>query len=102
MKEIRLNLTPGKGEVSTDIYGQFIELLGDCVYGGVYDENSSLSDENGIRLDVLEKAKELLAGQTLSVADIGRMVGYDNPSYFASVFRNEVGVVPREYRDRFA
>lgn len=59
MKEIRLNLTPGKGEVSTDIYGQFIELLGDCVYGGVYDENSSLSDENGIRLDVLEKAKEL-------------------------------------------
>ena len=50
----------------------------------------------------MEKAKELLAGQTLSVADIGRMVGYDNPSYFASVFRNEVGVVPREYRDRFA
>ena len=31
----------------------------------------------------MEKAKELLAGQTLSVADIGRMVGYDNPSYFA-------------------
>ncbi len=50
----------------------------------------------------MEKAKELLAEQTLGVADIGRRVGYDNPSYFASVFKNEVGVVPREYRDRFA
>ncbi len=50
----------------------------------------------------MEKAKELLAEQTMSVADIGRRVGYDNPSYFASAFRNEVGVVPREYRDRFA
>ena len=59
MKEITIRLNEGQGTVSADIYGQFIEHLGDCVYGGVYEKNEKLSDENNIRLDVLEKVKEL-------------------------------------------
>ncbi|MBR6524952.1 MAG: hypothetical protein IKT57_03170 [Clostridia bacterium] len=48
-----------KGQVSPMIYGQFIEQLGDCVHGGIYDEHSVFSDEKHIRLDVLEKVKRL-------------------------------------------
>ncbi len=59
MKDISITLTQGKGVASADIYGQFIEHLGDCVYGGVYDKDNPLSDQNGIRLDVLEKVREL-------------------------------------------
>ena len=59
MKEMKLHLAEGKGTVSPMIYGQFIEQLGDCVHGGVYDENSELSDEKHIRLDVAEKVKKL-------------------------------------------
>ena len=59
MKEITIRLNEGQGAVSADIYGQFIEHLGDCVYGGVYEKNEKLSDEKNIRLDVLEKVKEL-------------------------------------------
>ena len=47
------------GKISPLIYGNFVEHLGRCVYGGVYDPDSALSDENGLRKDVLEAARDL-------------------------------------------
>ena len=47
------------GEVSPLIYGNFVEHLGRCVYGGIYEKGSSLSDEKGFRKDVMEAVKEL-------------------------------------------
>jgi len=47
------------GQVDKNIYSNFVEHLGRCVYGGVYDPGSPLSDENGLRKDVLEAAKGL-------------------------------------------
>jgi len=41
-------------------YGQFIEHLGRCIYGGVWvGEDSKILNVNGFRLDVLEAVKEL-------------------------------------------
>jgi len=59
MKNITLSLTPTAGTVSPNIYGQFIEHLGDCIDGGIFDDKNTLSDANGIRLDVLEKVQKL-------------------------------------------
>ena len=59
MKPVSIRIKEARGAVSPMIYGQFIEHLGDCVYGGVYDKKSNLSDEKGIRLDVLEKVRRL-------------------------------------------
>jgi len=47
------------GTISTLQYGQFIEHLGRAVSGGIYDEHSALSDQEGFRKDVLEKVQEL-------------------------------------------
>jgi alpha-L-arabinofuranosidase len=47
------------GEIDPKLYGNFIEHLGRCIYGGVFDENSPLSDANGYRRDVLDAAKKL-------------------------------------------
>ncbi len=57
--EIRINTSQSEGTVSPFIYGQFIEYMGKCIDGGVFEEGSPLSDNRGFRLDVLEKAKEL-------------------------------------------
>lgn len=46
-------------DISPNIYGQFIEFLGHCINGGIYDKGSALSDENGFRKDVMEKVKQL-------------------------------------------
>src|SRR5215469_16995780 len=47
------------GEIDPKIYGNFIEHLGRCIDGGVFDERSPFSDDNGFRKDVLEGAKDL-------------------------------------------
>ena len=42
------------GAVDRGIFGGFIEHLGRCIYGGIFEEGSPLSDERGFRRDVLE------------------------------------------------
>ena len=36
------------------MYGQFVEYMGRCIDGGIFDEDSPLSDSRGFRRDVLE------------------------------------------------
>lgn len=45
--------------IDPKIYGNFIEHLGKCIYGGVYDPDASLSDERGFRTDVIDAVKRL-------------------------------------------
>jgi alpha-N-arabinofuranosidase len=44
--------------INPNIYGAFIEHVDRCLYGGVYEENSPLSDKNGFRKDVMKAASE--------------------------------------------
>jgi alpha-L-arabinofuranosidase len=56
---IKIDIDRQIGTIDKNIYGNFVEHLGRCVYGGIYDPESPLADEKGIRLDVLEAAKGL-------------------------------------------
>lgn len=47
------------GDVDKRIFGSFIEHLGRAVYGGIYQEGSLLSDEQGFRKDTLKLVREL-------------------------------------------
>ncbi|MEO6718868.1 MAG: alpha-L-arabinofuranosidase C-terminal domain-containing protein [Ferruginibacter sp.] len=57
--KIKIDLDRVIGEVDKNIYGNFVEHLGRCVYGGVYDPGNPLSDKNGYRKDVMEAVKDL-------------------------------------------
>ncbi|MBQ8956763.1 MAG: AraC family transcriptional regulator [Lachnospiraceae bacterium] len=49
----------------------------------------------GLRMD---KAKELMRDQSISVKDICTQVGYSDPNYFSRIFKKTVGKTPTEYR----
>ncbi len=59
MARIKIDLDRRIGPVDPRIYGGFIEHLGRCIYGGIFDEGSPLSDEHGFRRDVLEALRAL-------------------------------------------
>src|SRR6202167_2360436 len=56
---IKVDTERAIGDIDPKIYGNFIEHLGRCIEGGVFDEKSPLSDSNGFRKDVLAAAKDL-------------------------------------------
>jgi alpha-N-arabinofuranosidase len=47
------------GEIDPMIYGNFIEHLGRCIDGGIFEEKSPLSDGNGFRRDVMDAVRKL-------------------------------------------
>lgn len=48
----------------------------------------------------IERARHLLNDLTLSIGEVARRVGYDDPGYFARRFRQQTGLSPRECRER--
>ncbi|RYE20604.1 MAG: response regulator transcription factor, partial [Sphingobacteriaceae bacterium] len=50
-----------------------------------------------IRTVRLKRAVQLLEKSKLSIAGIAYEVGFNNPTYFSKVFKDEYGVVPSEY-----
>jgi len=75
--------------IDPNIYGSFTEHIGRIIYGGVYEEGSQLSDEQGFRKDVLNAAREW-------GVPVLRWPGGD----FVSGYHWEDGIGPKESRPR--
>jgi alpha-L-arabinofuranosidase len=89
MARIKIDFDRKLGRVDHRIFGNFIEHLGRCIYGGVFDEGSPLSDERGFRRDVLEAARNLRI-------PVLRWPGGN----FVSGYHWTDGVGPRDHRPR--
>ena len=46
------------------------------------------------------KAQSLMNDNTQSIAQIARECGWEDPLYFSKVFKNKVGLCPRDYRNK--
>src|SRR6202000_1221696 len=75
------------GPLDRRIFGTFVEHMGRCVYGGIYEPGHPTADENGFRGDVLALTKEL--GATI--------VRYPGGN-FLSGYNWEDGVGPKDQR----
>ena len=60
MSKIIVNTLERKSKINRNIYGNFSEHLGRCIYNGVYVvENSDIPNVNGMRTDVVEALKHI-------------------------------------------
>jgi transcriptional regulator GlxA family with amidase domain len=50
----------------------------------------------------VETAKAMLERESSPIQTVSSAVGYDDVSYFRSLFKRQTGMTPAEYRDRFA
>lgn len=50
----------------------------------------------------MEKAKELLHDVRYNIAEIASEVGYQDKRYFSRLFKDQIGVTPKEYRKIYA
>src|SRR3954468_14963109 len=77
------------GAIDPKIYGNFIEHLGRCIQGGIFEEGSRLSDAQGFRGDVLKAVDDLHVSQL-------RWPGGN----FSSNYNWRDGIGPRDSRPR--
>ncbi len=73
--------------IDSRLYSGFVEHLGRCIYGGIYDPGHTLADANGFRSDVAEAVREL---------DVP-LIRYPGGNFVSSYVWEE-GVGPREER----
>ena len=91
-RESQVRLQPGQAGpvIPKEIYGQFAEHLGTCIYGGLWvGENSAISNTAGYRNDVLQALKDLKV-------PVLRWPG----GCFADEYHWMDGIGPRENRPR--
>src|SRR3984893_14002320 len=72
-----------------NLFGSFLEHLGRAIYEGIYDPGSKLSDDNGIRKDVICKTRQM---RVRIIRDPG--------GNFVSGYNWLDGVGPKESRPR--
>ena len=58
--EITMDASKSLGEINPFVYGQFIEYMGRCIDGGIYEENSPLSDAGDFEPMCWKKRKSWL------------------------------------------
>jgi len=66
----------------------------------IFKEKTGMTITEWITEYRLEEACLLLKNNKLKVKQISNMVGYENDSYFCSVFAKKFGVSPKEYQNR--
>ena len=82
-----LDLADAVGPVDPRLFGSFVEHMGRCVYGGIYEPGHPAADAEGFRTDVLDLVAELGVTQ----------VRYPGGN-FVSGYRWEDGVGPVDER----
>ena len=60
MAKVYINEKNKKGHINPELYGNFSEHLGRCIYEGLYvGEDSEIPNTNGMRNDVVAALKEM-------------------------------------------
>lgn len=64
----------------------------------IFIEHLNMSPQEFLIKYRMDKASELMLGSSLSIGDISRSVGYDDPLVFSKAFKKTKGITPRDFR----
>lgn len=57
--KIKIDIDRKIGQIDPMLYGNFTEHLGRCIYGGIYDPESTEANADGFRKDVIQATRDL-------------------------------------------
>jgi len=62
-------------------------------------KSTGKSTQEHIHLKLIDKAKHLLWSSASSISEIAFDLGFEHPSHFTKIFKNKVGLSPKEFRN---
>ena len=69
--------------------------------GSMFKAEFNVSPQEFLRNYRIERACDLMTNQMLSIGDISRSVGYDDPLQFSKIFKKTKSMSPKLYRDEY-
>ena len=72
-----------------------------CYFCSIFKKEMGSTFINYLNNYKIEKSKELLKNSNLSLLDVSLAVGYNNQSYFSTVFKKITSKTPLEFRDEY-
>lgn len=69
-----------------------------CYFCNLFKKETGYTFINYLNNYKVEKSKELLKNLSLSLLDVSLAVGYNNQSYYSTIFKKFTGITPLEYR----
>jgi two-component system response regulator YesN len=76
--------------------------MSSCYFAVIFKQESGRTFNRFLTDLRINKAKDLILYTDLKSYEIGPKVGYDNPSYFSTVFKKATGMSPSEYRKTYS
>ena len=71
-------------------------------FGKIFKKNIGQTPQEFLMNYRMIKATELLRLTDLSISDISKAVGYDNPLHFSRAFKNVYNLSPRNWKNQYA
>lgn len=65
----------------------------------MFSKNMGMTVGQYITKTRIARAQELLLNPKYKLYQVAEMVGYDDPKYFAKLFKKKTGMTPTEFRD---
>lgn len=85
-------------DISIDILCKELNI-NKCYFCSIFKKETGSTFVNYLNSYKIEKSKELLKNFNLSLLDISLSVGFNNQSYFSTVFKKLTSKTPLEFRD---
>ncbi|MGE5583305.1 MAG: response regulator [Bacillota bacterium] len=89
-----------KEDLTLDEVARYVNM-GPCYLSFTFKQEVGTNFTDYLNQIRLEKAKELLMVSNYKSYEVCYMVGYNNPTYFSTVFKKYVGVSPTEFKNKF-
>ena len=71
--------------------------LSESYFSHMFKERMGLSPMQYLNNQRMEKAKDFLLSNSMTISNIAHLVGFDDPLYFSRVFKKYTGYSPKEY-----
>lgn len=113
MRELLLPLEPAESDliqyITDQVEKNFMEKLSlkdladKCCYSLAYvskrfKETTGVTFQHYLQSVRIRESCRLMANTTKKIAEIGDLVGYSDPKFFNIVFKNHMGMTPRDYK----
>lgn len=87
-----------KDDLSLEEAAQYVNMSS-CYFSYIFRQETGLNFIDFLTKTRLERAKELLALSDSKSYEVSYQVGYNNPTYFSTLFKKYFGVTPTEYKN---